>query len=117
MNTENTTETVETPKAKPVYKKTDRTRTTKGHEKVEQAVSEMQQYLECIVDPSIKMGLERSTMQKFARALFKISIETNQGDLVTMDGLTGEEVMTIAKTVRVIYDLKLPQEIEDKIAA
>lgn len=118
MNTENTTETVETPKVKPVYKKTDRTRTTKGHEKVEQAVSEMQQYLSCIIDPSIKMGVERSTMQKFARALFKISIENpNAGDLVTMDGLTGEEVMTIARTVRVIYDLKLPTEIEEKIAA
>ena len=113
MNTETTTDVTEETKAKTVYKKTGRTRTTKGHEKVERSVDEMQQQLSCIVDPSIKMGVERSSLERFARALFKISIENpNTGDNVTIDGLTGEEIMTMARMTRVIYDLKLPVDNE-----
>lgn len=84
-------------KPKPVYKKTDRTRSVDKHKHLDIVADGLRANLELVLGRAITVNVSRSAERRYARALFKVDI----GD-ITIDGKTLEEVLQLAEGVDII---------------
>ena len=88
-------------KSKPVYKKTDRTRSVDKHKHLDVVADGLRANLELVLGRAITVNVTRSEERRYARALFKVSI----GDVI-IDGRTMEEVLQIAEGVKIVSEMK-----------
>lgn len=88
-------------KAKPVYKKTDRTRNVDKHKHLDIVADALRANLEIVLGRAITVNVTRSEERRYARALFKVTI----GDSV-VDGKTMEEVLQLAEGVKLVSEMK-----------
>lgn len=111
--TENTAEVtveavVEAPAApRNTYKKTDRVRKAKLHEKLEAQLRTTERALEKLGVPEVAVTLERNndpTAARYARAIFDVTFATADKN-IPIRGKTAEEILAIARGVRLVADL------------
>jgi hypothetical protein len=88
-------------KPKPVYKKTDRTRSVDKHKHLDIVADGLRANLELVLGRAVTVNVSRSAERRYARALFKVDI----GD-ITIDGKTMEEVLQIAEGVKIVSEMK-----------
>jgi len=88
-------------KPKPVYKKTDRTRSVDKHKHLDIVADGLRANLELVLGRAVTVNVSRSAERRYARALFKVDI----GD-ITLDGKTMEEVLQIAEGVKIVSEMR-----------
>lgn len=86
-----------------VYKKTDRVRKTASHSALEDAVTGIVPVISAMVGAPVEVTLNRSTEQKYARALFDISF----GSVVTLTGYTAEQIIGLIQGIRIANELRI----------
>lgn len=92
------------------YKKTDRIRKVAQHDKLDIVCSGLQKNLERVLGVNVFVSVERSELQRYNRAVFKILIND-----VVIDGKTLEEVLMIADSIEKVTNLGREQ-VEDQAA-
>lgn len=88
-------------KAKPVYKKTDRTRSVEKHKELDIVVEGLAANLTKVLGREVNVNVSRSAERRYARALFKVEI-----DDIIIDAKTMEEIMEFASGIRLASELK-----------
>jgi len=93
--------TEETVKAKPIYKKTDRIRSVEKHKTLDIVAEGLMANLTKVLGRNVSVNVSRSTERRYARALFKVSI-----DDIEIDAKTMEEILQLAEGIRIASELK-----------
>lgn len=105
--TENTEATVEATAPANPYKKTNRVRKAKLHETLEANLRTTERALTKAGATDVSIVVERNTdptAVRYARAIFNVTFNAN-GKSIPVRGKTAEEILGVARGVRLAFDL------------